>query len=203
MGGFSAITIERQYASGGSEIGRLLSEALGIECHDHEILDMALDRLGLNGKDKALAGLADETTEGALDSLSRMRSRLRGDELSLAEKVFNEEAKIISLIASERRSVFVGRCSGYILKTKVRSLNVYIYADHEKRFDRAWSVYGVPVDDVDDVIKRYDKRRGDFYLANTKNKWDDRENYHICLNSGMLGIKTCADIIAELYKNGC
>ena len=30
-------------------------------------------------------------------------------------------------------------------------------------------------------------------------KWGDARNYHIALDSGVLGIEKCADMIASLY----
>ena len=51
MAGYGAITIERQYASGGSEIGKLIGEKLGIPYHDHEILETAAKNIGIgNGR---------------------------------------------------------------------------------------------------------------------------------------------------------
>ena len=38
------ITIEREYASGGSEIGKRVSQRLGIPVYGHEILEMAAKR---------------------------------------------------------------------------------------------------------------------------------------------------------------
>ncbi len=42
------ITIERQYASGGREIARRISERLGIPFYDGQLLIMAAERFGLN-----------------------------------------------------------------------------------------------------------------------------------------------------------
>ncbi len=198
MGGYGAICIERQYGSGGTEIGKLLGERLMLGCHDHEILDMALDNLNLSAEEKKQAGLAEETsTNSFLFGLSMLTRH--GDELPISERVFNEEARIINRFAGDGKCVFVGRCAGYILKSKVKTLNVYIYADYEKRFNRAITQYGIPDDKAEDVIKRFDKKRSDFYRANTKCKWDDKENYHLCLNSGKLGLERCAVIIAGIY----
>ena len=44
----SCITIERQYGSGGREVGRILSHKLGIPFYDGELLLLAAERFGLN-----------------------------------------------------------------------------------------------------------------------------------------------------------
>lgn len=196
MAEFHSITIERQYASGGSEIGKLVGEMLGIPCHDHDILEKAAENCDVP---KDMVQYAEETsTNILLFGLSMLKPGR--DELPVSEKIFAEETKIITELVRNEKSVIVGRCAGYILKNLVRSLNVYIYADYEKRFDRAISVYGIPDDKADDVIKKFDKKRSDFYHANTKRKWSDKGCYHLCLNSGLLGTKACAEIIADVYR---
>lgn len=198
MAGFGAITIERQYASGGSEIGRLIGEKLGIPYHDHEILEKAAEKCGIPNE---MAGMAEETTTNSLlFSLSMMKKR--GGELPISERIFNEETAIITELVKQSKCVIVGRCAGYILKNRVKCLNVYIYSEYEKRFDRAINVYGVNADEAEAVIKKFDKKRSDFYYANTGSKWSDKECYHLCLNSGKLGIEACADIICEIYRKG-
>ena len=42
----SCITIERQYGSGGREVGRILSHKLGIPFYDGELLLLAAERFG-------------------------------------------------------------------------------------------------------------------------------------------------------------
>ena len=41
------ITIEREYASGGREIGELVAKALGVPFYNREILQMAAERSGV------------------------------------------------------------------------------------------------------------------------------------------------------------
>ena len=41
------ITIERQYGSGGSNIGKLAAEKLGISCYNRQILEMTAERCGI------------------------------------------------------------------------------------------------------------------------------------------------------------
>ena len=44
------------------------------------------------------------------------------------------------------------------------------------------------------------EKRGDSYIRfYTDLKWGHAQNYHICLNSGVLGIDKCVDILAQLF----
>ena len=44
-----------------------------------------------------------------------------------------------------------------------------------------------------------DKRRSAYHRFYTNMKWGHAQNYHLTLDSGVLGIDKCVDIIAELY----
>lgn len=48
-------------------------------------------------------------------------------------------------------------------------------------------------------LRDKDKRRALFYQFYTDQKWGAMENYHLSLDSGVLGIDKCVDIIASLY----
>lgn len=45
---YKVIAIEREYASGGSEIGEKLGEKLGIPCYGHEILEKGAAKLNVS-----------------------------------------------------------------------------------------------------------------------------------------------------------
>ena len=44
-----------------------------------------------------------------------------------------------------------------------------------------------------------DKRRAAYHRFYTDMKWGYAQNYHLTLNSGVLGIDQCVKIIASLY----
>ena len=47
MAEIKVITIGRHYCAGGSTIGKLVAEKLGIPCYDREIIDMAAQKSGI------------------------------------------------------------------------------------------------------------------------------------------------------------
>ena len=44
-----------------------------------------------------------------------------------------------------------------------------------------------------------DKRRAAYHRFYTNMKWGHAQNYHLTLDSGVIGIDKCVDIIAELH----
>ena len=48
-------------------------------------------------------------------------------------------------------------------------------------------------------LRDKDKRRAAYHRFYTNMKWGHAQNYHICLDSGRLGIDTCVKILRQLY----
>ena len=122
------------------------------------------------------------------------------ENLPLSDKVFLMESRIINEIADkEKKFVLVGRCGSYILEDK-GCFNVYIYASPEFRVKRAITEYGVSEGKAESIMKKADKRRETFYNVNTGRLWQDKDQYTLCLNSGVLGDELCAEIIVRAYQ---
>ena len=195
------ITIGRQYASGGREIGKIVSEKLGIPFYDNKILTMAVEKKGLP------VNYSEDVEETVPNSLlyslavSGTVNPLSENSMPLADRVYIAEYQIIKEIAQQEDCIIVGRCADYILRDVCSCINVFIYAGRQKRIERAVNEYKIPEKSVESHIKKMDKKRASFYNLNTDKKWGDRTGYDICLDSGRLGIKTCAEIIAAAYKS--
>ena len=93
-------------------------------------------------------------------------------------------------------------CADYILRDKADCLRAFIYADDE--------IPGGPdrlrlPGDVRGTRRRSGcgtrtSAAGAFYSYHTDMTWGDPHNYHICLDSGVLGLERCRDIICSLYE---
>lgn len=194
------ITIERQYGSGGSVIGRLVAEKLGVNYYNRSILEMASKKCGL--APETLESAEENVPTSFLYSLMISANPMRSieDNLPLSDKVFLMESGIIKdIAASEHNFVLVGRCGNYILEDE-GCFSVYIYSSMESRIKRSIEEYGIEPKRAESVIKKADKRRETFYNVNTGNLWHDKEQYGICLNSGELGDELCAELIVAAFK---
>lgn len=194
------ITIERQYGSGGSNIGRLTAEKLGINCYNRQILEMTAQRCGI--APEYLESAEENVPTSFLYSLllSANPARTMEENLPLSDKVFLMESRIINEIADNEKSfVLVGRCGSYILEEK-GCFSVYIYADPAARAKRAVEEYGVPENKAESIMKKADKRRETFYNVNTGRSWQDKDMYSLCLNSADLGDELCAELIVKAYQ---
>ena len=190
------ITIERQYASGGSRIGRMIADRLGIKCYSHEILDVAADRIGMSRE--YLRDIEESATNSMLYSFIMTPGAVMRtpDMIPPADKLFIAETDVINEIAEkDERCVIIGRAAGHILADRDDCLRVFIYSDKEARVRRAVDEYGISEKEVNGVLKKYDKRRANFYNMNCTSGWEDREAYDLMLDSSKLGIGGCVEVI--------
>ena len=87
-----------------------------------------------------------------------------------------------------------------ILKDRKDVLRVFIYADEEARIRRAVDEYGHDEREAPMILRRFDKRRANFYTVQYNQRWEDRSGYHLSLDSGKLGEEACVRILLEAMK---
>lgn len=187
------ITISREFGSGGRTIGRKVAEKLGIPCYDAELIQKIAQESGFDADYIREAG--EYTPGGFLSSVLSNRSFGPTNEDYLWKIQYN----VISDLAEKGSCVIVGRCADYILKDKADCLTVFIHADMAFRANRIVSVYGQREESPEERLKDKDKRRAAYHRFYTNMKWGQAKNYHLCLDSGVLGIDKCVETIAGMY----
>ena len=187
------ITISREFGSGGRTIGREVAEKLGIPCYDAEIIEKIAEESGYSGDYIRSEG------EGASDRwLSNLFSN-RTMRPTNQDTIWDIQSRIIRELAEKGPCVIVGRCADYVLRGQADLLNVFIHADPQKRAERIVREYGERDASPLERIREKDRRRAAYHRFYTDLKWGHAQNYHLCLDSGVLGIDKCADLIASLY----
>ena len=199
MSKYHIIVIEREYASGGREVGEKVAKKLQIPCYGQEILEMVAQRSGRSIQE--LEHLEESATNSLLYSLYVM-GKFPGDSTGLprTDILSMEESKIIHQLIQSGSCVLIGHCAGWVLRERSDVLRVFIHASHEYRQQRAMGYYHISPKEVDSTLRRFDRRRANYYRANTKRAWDDQSAYHMMLSSSELGIDTCVDIIAQVCQ---
>ena len=82
----------------------------------------------------------------------------------------------------------MGRCADYILQDTADCLKVFIHADMAFRAKRIVEVYGEREQSPEERLRDKDKRRSAYHRFYTNLKWGHAQNYHLTLDSGVLGM---------------
>ncbi len=186
------VTISREFGSGGRTIGRKLAEELGIPCYDAELIQQLAQESGFS--EDYIRDAGEYAPGGYLSLLSNRAFALTNEDV-----LWELQYKVITDLAEKGPCVIVGRCADYILRDTADCLKVFIHADMGFRAKRIVEVYGEREQSPEQRLKDKDKRRAAYHRFYTNMKWGHAQNYHICLDSGKLGIDSCVEILRQLY----
>ena len=174
------ITISRQFGSMGRSIAKELSENLGIEFLDRDIVEATAKRMGL-----PVSVISDE-------------------EESMKSTFFRRQYPLgmgMSSLAAKGSCIIVGRCADYILEDIPNHLNVFVYAPEEARLKNC--VENLQMDpqtakkmmrDVDAARNRYHKA----YIPGWQSVFDHKD---LMIDSSRFGIDGTAKILADIVRN--
>lgn len=187
------ITISRECGSGGSMIGRRVAEKLGIPCYDAEAIQRIAQQSVL------LATCAKETNRHLAGIF--LACDLDNYIMSPANEhlLWTIRYNVITKLAEQGSCVIIGRCADFILKDKADCLNIFIHADPAYRVSRLICQYKTGQASAEHHMTQTDKRRAACYRFYTDMEWGDSKNYHLCIDSGSLGIDKCVELITLLY----
>lgn len=179
------ITINREYASGGRYVGKLLAKELDIPFYDKEIIDLAAQESGF--------------TQNYIEDNEQKKTTLSA-QYNSDDEIFVVESKVISNIA-KTSGVIVGRCADYILKDNKNVYKIFLYSDMNNKIKRATKYYGIKKSNASSVISKIDKQREKHYKYYTGRNWRDFDNYDLAINVDTLGVEKTAILIKDIIKS--
>lgn len=191
------ITISREFGSGGRTIGKEVAKNLGYAYYDKELIEKITEESGLS-KD-FIEKNAEYSRTASRFSYAFVGRTVEG--VSVEDYLWRKQREIILDIADKGDCVIVGRCADYILKDRGDVLNVFIHADLQKRCERVVKLYGETEKEPEKRVLEKDKKRAMNYKYYTDTKWGMAKNYHVSLDSGMLGLDKCQEVVEMLVDN--
>lgn len=194
------ITVGREFGSGGRELGRRLSETLGIAYYDQEIISEIVKRTSLS---KEYVQTIEEHRPVISFPIHIGRSFYPALDPVFEQNmaVYQEQAKVIEEMAAKSDCVIVGRCADYVLREQ-NPFRLFVYADMESKMKRC-RAKGPEDEKLTDrelrqKIQGIDKKRAKYYEFYTGNKWGDKLNFDLCVNTTQTQIKEIVPALAKL-----
>ncbi len=188
------ITIDREFGSGGHEVGRRLAERLGVPFYDDEIITRAAVNTGYH--EEYIKANDEKAPDYTVSSLFTGIDTFQPSPFS---RIQEEEFRIIREIAQEGSCVIVGRAH----------VSIFIFAPIEERVKRNLEVAKTRFPDenadayaMEKKVKQIDKQRRRYYEFYTDNKWGGRDVYDLLINTSRAGVEGAVDIIEAYIKGG-
>jgi len=199
-----AITIEREFGCGASEIASLVATRLGWSLWD-ERLTQEIARLTQSTAqaverrewrtDPAVYRVFKDFLRGAFEGGLPPTNRLH---LLDARRIADVSKIAVETALSSGPSVIVGRGSQYFLRDRKDVFHVFLYASRDYKIRRLISG-GAPQDQAIEQIDTTDQARAAFVRQYLGLKWPERHLYHAMFNTGM-GASCTATMLVECVQ---
>jgi cytidylate kinase len=193
-----AITIEREFGCGGSEIAAKLAELLGWNLWDHE-LTQAIARLTNSTpqavekrewrNDPAVYRVFKSFLRGAFEGALPPTDRL---ELLDARRIAAVSELAVNQALSGGPCVIVGRGSQYFLRNRKDVFRTFLYASRTSKIHRLITT-GTPQEKAITDVDTIDRDRAAFVKTYLKLNWPE-----CCLYDAMFNTERGASYVAEM-----
>lgn len=200
----TAITICRQFCSGGRIIGENVAKRLNYAFYDKKLVTLAAQRSGY--AEEVFSKMDEVATNSLLYSLVMGIKKPAGglaanNNVLTNDKLFNIQSDIIKEAAEKQSCVFVGRCADFVLQEHERLIKVFIRADMDYRIEQYEKTRELPQNHTAEyILHKMDKKRSSYYEFYSGKDWLNMENYDIVINTAKTDIDTAVDIIVN-YVN--
>lgn len=189
MSKFNALTIEREYGSGGNEIAAKIAERLDWKLWDQLLTTEIARRLECpkmhveereESRDPVYYRLFKAFLRGSYEgSLNAPRLKLAD-----AESIRKVTEAIVNEAAQHGNCVIVGRGSAYYLHDLPNVFHVFVYAPFEDKVRRLQS-RGKSEAEAIELAETVDKDRAAFIKEHFAVEWPPRQYFHMMVNSAM------------------
>lgn len=200
------ITIGRQFGSGGSEIGRIVAQKLGIKYYDKELLAAAAKSSGVNTE---FFEASDERSPGFLAganiwsfNIGYNLGNFFSTEVSFSDdNLYKAQSDTIQNLANESSCVIVGRSADYVLRNHPCLISIFI-SSSEKECIKRIIARGDSDSEVRarELAEKKNKLRSNYYNFYTDKEWGNAASYDLCIDSSKITSEQVAEIIVEYVK---
>lgn len=192
------ITISREFGSGGRELGKRMADLLGMAYYDKEILTAIARKNALD--ETYVAGILEQGPPRNLPITIGRTFAYPVYQMQNTTQLLVAQQRIIKELAAQGDCVVMGQNADVILKEH-GPFNLFVYAGMEAKMQRCRerAPEGERLSDRDLIksIRRVDAARAKSREMHANSKWGQKENYHLCVNTTGIQIKTLAPQIAD------
>jgi cytidylate kinase len=201
------VTVSRMYGAGGSEIAERVARALGWTLVDNALVDAVAARLGVSrGEVEAREERLPSLAQRVADAMALATPELLVPPEADGAPAFTEERLIevtraaIREAASKGPAVIVGRGSQAALAERADALHVLCCAPRAALVAAVMRRDGVPEGAAATRVDQTNHQREQYVRRHWKREWLAPQNYHVCVNTALLGVDGAADLVTRLAR---
>lgn len=201
------ITISRMFGSGGSDVAARVARTLGWTLLDNAVVGAVAERLGItaaevSSRDERVPSLVERIAESM--SMSTPEFGVPTADVSLTETAENRIVDVTKRVMEEAvqqgSAVLVGRGAQVLLADRPDALHVFCYAPKKFLVEYAVTFRGLSPENADHEVDKRNKQREQYVKRNFGRDWRRFEHYHLCVDTGRLGIDGAADLVVAAAR---
>src|SRR4051812_40534519 len=195
------------FGSGGSDVAAIVARRFGWSLLDNAVVDEVAERLGLSRSEVS-------SLEERVPSLSqRIAATMRMSapefvpavsDSSISDTAENRIVDVTRRVMEEAvqqgNAVLVGRGAQCMLADRDDALHVFCYAAMPALVRYAIEHRGVNPATAEQEVEKRNRQREQYVRRNWGRDWRRLENYHLCVDTGRLGIPAAADIVVATAR---
>lgn len=197
------VTISRQFASGGREIGKRLADELGLKYYDKELISQIASTTNLNEE-----YVAKVLENGGFSNFAFSFAHsipLVSPTPNTVTEVLIAQQKVIKAIAKQGNCVIVGRCAD-VITSEFNPVRIFVYADEQSKLERCRARAKEDEALTDKQLlrsfKEIDRGRAKLHDLLGSTAWGVHEGYDLMVNTSRTEItkiiKPLSDLITVL-----
>jgi cytidylate kinase len=195
------------YGSGGSEIAARVAATLGWTLFDNSVVDAVAERSGLS---RAQVTATDERVPSMVERLAAAISLGTPESMPVVaeragatteEEVVRVTKRVIEEAVQRAPAVFVGRGAQCLLAARSDALHVLCFAAKPALVQYAIRHHGIPAAEAERRVTEMNRQREQYVRRHWQRNWLAVENYHLCVDTGWLGIDDSAALIARVARD--
>ncbi|MBV9927339.1 MAG: cytidylate kinase-like family protein [Acidobacteria bacterium] len=194
----TTVTIARRMGSGGTYIGRVIAERLGLRYVDREVLQIAAERLGvecsaLEPNRERVAGFWERFL-GSLSFGPPEGTYAPPPVLTYSDRaLFECQTGILREVAARDDCVIVGYGAAYVLPRHARMVNIFFHAPKAYRVRRVMELYDLENERARGMVEESDRLRARYFQEMTGRDWSCADNYHLAVDTSMSPLPELAE----------
>ena len=201
------ITISRMFGSGGSDVAARVARELRWTLLDNAVVDAVAERLGVSRAEvSSMEERVPSLVERIVSTLTMSAPELSPavDDSSLmvtAEtRIVDVTKRVMEEAVAQGNAVLVGRGAQALLADRADALHVFCYARRAFLVDYAINHRGIDPANAEHEVDERNKQREQYVKRHWGRDWRSFDNYHLCVDTGRLGIESAAELIVAAAR---
>ena len=194
---YPIITIGREFGAGGRSVAKAVSQRLNIPYFDKDFVKQTAAHSGYSVEDVEREGEHLRRSSKLLNNILNNAASYQ----SSHDAIFNAQRELILKLA-EQDCIIIGRCSNIILREAgIPTLDIFLCANLDDRIRHVEELGLNGNEDAQKCVTRTDGLRATYYKTYTKHTLGDYHDYHLILDTSLVGYDRCVDLIVDLAQH--